>query len=153
MTDTHKQVTQHPRQRCYFCGSEGPIETHHIVPSRHGGSDDETNLVDLCPTCHQRLEALYDKRFFEELDVLDVDDMVVSNDEDSKMKKDRKDRAKSIIRDIEQEHQEGAPISAAIEAIIESFDDADQEQATNIIEKLRRLGEVYEPKQDHLRTT
>jgi len=67
MTDIHKQVTQHPRQRCYFCGSEGPIETHHIVPRRHDGDDHESNLVDLCANCHQRLEALYDKRFFDKI--------------------------------------------------------------------------------------
>jgi len=130
MSELHKQVTQHPRQRCYFCGSEGPIETHHIVPSRHGGSDDETNLVDLCPTCHQRLEALYDQRYFGELGVVN-DDADADSDVTSKTQRDRIKALKSAINEIEKEHQEGAPISAAIEAIIESFDDADQEQAAN----------------------
>jgi len=68
MATNDKDVNQHPRQYCYFCGSEGPIETHHIVPRRHDGSDDDSNLVDVCPTCHQRLERLYDKEFFRKLE-------------------------------------------------------------------------------------
>lgn len=70
MSEIHKDVVQHPRQRCYFCGSEGPIETHHIVPKRFDGSDNEENLVDLCPNCHRRLECIYDKRFYENMSVL-----------------------------------------------------------------------------------
>jgi len=152
MTDTHKQVTQHPRQRCYFCGSEGPIETHHIVPSRHGGSDDETNLVDLCPTCHQRLEALYDQRYFGELGVVN-DDADADSDVTSKTQRDRIKALKSAINEIEKEHQEGAPIEIAIDHLTDKFDAVDREQAADAIEKLRRKGQVYEPKQDHLRTT
>jgi|GEM_PF-2251550 len=53
-------VRQIGRDTCYFCGSEGPIERHHIVPRRYDGPDEESNLVDLCPTCHERLERLYD---------------------------------------------------------------------------------------------
>jgi len=68
MATNDKDVNQHPRQYCYFCGSEGPIETHHIVPRRHDGSDDDSNLVDVCPTCHQRLEHLYDEGFYRELE-------------------------------------------------------------------------------------
>ena len=55
---------------CYFCGGGADVlEKHHIVPRRHGGSDAEENLVDLCPTCHERLERLYDKRFYDRLGV------------------------------------------------------------------------------------
>lgn len=54
-----KTVTQYQRDDCYFCGSEGPIETHHILPRRHGGTDVKSNLVDVCPTCHERVEQLY----------------------------------------------------------------------------------------------
>jgi hypothetical protein len=57
---TRKEVAQVGRETCYFCGSEGPIETHHVVPRRFDGEDADENLVDLCPTCHQRLERLYD---------------------------------------------------------------------------------------------
>jgi len=54
---------------CYFCGEEHRVETHHIVPKRFDGSDEEENLVDVCPTCHSKLENLYDKRFYDELGV------------------------------------------------------------------------------------
>jgi len=55
---------------CYFCdGGADVLEQHHIVPRRHGGSDESENLVDLCPTCHQKLERLYDKRFYDEIGV------------------------------------------------------------------------------------
>lgn len=55
-----KGVKQTGRDTCYFCDSEGPIETHHLVPRRYEGSDNDENLVDLCPSCHERLERLYD---------------------------------------------------------------------------------------------
>jgi len=62
-----KVVTEYPRSECYFCGSEGPIESHHIVPRRYGGIDDEINLVDLCSKCHERLESIYGKRFYDQV--------------------------------------------------------------------------------------
>ena len=59
---------------CYFCGGgEGVLESHHIVPQRFGGSDAGENLVDLCPTCHERLERLYNKRFYRSLGVGDCE--------------------------------------------------------------------------------
>jgi 5-methylcytosine-specific restriction endonuclease McrA len=57
---SRKGVNNYPRESCYFCGSEGPIETHHIHPRRYGGSDEDRNLVDVCSNCHSKLEALYD---------------------------------------------------------------------------------------------
>lgn len=53
---------------CHFCGQE-PTETHHIVPRRFDGTDADENLVDVCPTCHSKLESLYDKRFYDALGV------------------------------------------------------------------------------------
>lgn len=52
---------------CKFCGEENPecLERHHIVPRRYNGSDSEKNLVTVCSNCHQKLENLYDKRFYE----------------------------------------------------------------------------------------
>lgn len=64
-----KSVRKTGRSTCYFCESEGPIESHHIVPRRFGGSDSPSNLVDLCPTCHQRLEHVYGDDFYETLGV------------------------------------------------------------------------------------
>lgn len=70
------------RETCYFCNSEGPLETHHIVPRRYDGSDHSGNLVDLCPTCHKRLEDLYTEETLSKLgDAVDggcSDDSTVS---------------------------------------------------------------------------
>lgn len=55
---------------CYFCGGGSEvIEQHHIVPRRFGGGDESENLVEVCPTCHEKLERLYDKRFYDELGI------------------------------------------------------------------------------------
>lgn len=55
---------------CHFCkGGDGVTETHHIVPRRFGGSNDGENLVELCPTCHRKVESLYDRDFYQTLGV------------------------------------------------------------------------------------
>lgn len=56
-------------EACHFCGekSTASLETHHVVPRRYGGSDEPENLVLLCGTCHNKIEALYDERFYTEI--------------------------------------------------------------------------------------
>lgn len=40
--------------KCAGCSAEYPfMEGHHIVPQAEGGSDDPSNVVDLCPNCHR----------------------------------------------------------------------------------------------------
>lgn len=60
-------------KQCFICGmaSEAALQEHHIVPRRHGGSDNPENIVELCASCHQAVEKLYDKRFYDSLGVLD----------------------------------------------------------------------------------
>jgi len=70
---SRKHVTRYPRESCYFCGADGPIETHHIVPSRYNGSDSNENLVDLCSNCHKKLEQLYDQRFYNRVAIAEPD--------------------------------------------------------------------------------
>jgi hypothetical protein len=55
--------------RCFICGEDNPhvLEEHHIVPRRHGGSDDPENLVTLCANCHSAIEKLYDDDVFRQL--------------------------------------------------------------------------------------
>lgn len=62
--------------RCFICGEDNPnvLQTHHIVPSRHGGTDDSENLVRLCANCHQALERIYNARFYQELGLEDGGD-------------------------------------------------------------------------------
>ena len=43
---------------CFVCSVEEPLPTaedHHRKPRAFGGSDDESNRVWLCPSCHARL--------------------------------------------------------------------------------------------------
>lgn len=58
--------------RCYICGhgNEQALEEHHLVPRRYGGSDSSENLVQLCGSCHNAIESLYDDDFFERLGYL-----------------------------------------------------------------------------------
>lgn len=60
---------------CFICGddNQNALQTHHIVPRRHGGSDKDENLVRLCANCHQAIERLYNKRFYRKLGVADRD--------------------------------------------------------------------------------
>jgi len=58
-------------EQCYFCPKRTDIQVHHIVPQRFNGSDNRENLVALCERCHEKIENLYDKRFYEKLGVED----------------------------------------------------------------------------------
>lgn len=44
---------------CVACGEANPakLEHHHLVPVAVGGSDDETNLITLCDTCHGKVHG------------------------------------------------------------------------------------------------
>lgn len=43
------------------CSSQGKnkIQAHHVIPRRHGGSDELGNLVTLCISCHHKREWRY----------------------------------------------------------------------------------------------
>lgn len=60
---------QETKQTCKFCSESDRLESHHVVPRRFGGSDDEENLVKVCPNCHSKLEDLYGRRFYKQLGV------------------------------------------------------------------------------------
>lgn len=61
---------------CVICGydNEYTLQKHHIVPRRFGGSDDEDNLVSLCANCHEVIEKIYDKSFYNALGVTSPDE-------------------------------------------------------------------------------
>ncbi|MEG4634750.1 HNH endonuclease signature motif containing protein [Microcoleus sp. AR_TQ3_B6] len=47
--------------KCPVCGEHllngEEIETHHIVPVKHGGSDDIENLIHLHSACHKQVHS------------------------------------------------------------------------------------------------
>jgi len=69
----------------------------------------------------------------------------------SKSQRDRIKSLKSLISDIEAEYDEGAPVDVVIERAEEAGMEATK--AEHEIEQLKQKGEVYEPRNDHLRTT
>ncbi|WP_435074039.1 minichromosome maintenance protein MCM [Halorubrum sp. HHNYT27] len=69
----------------------------------------------------------------------------------SKSQRDRIKNIKGLIADIEEEYKEGAPVEEVLDRAGEIG--MDPGKAEQEIEKLRTKGEVYEPKQGHLRTT
>jgi len=69
----------------------------------------------------------------------------------SKSQRDRIKDLKSLIAEIEEEYEMGAPVEEVLDRVEEHG--TDRTKAEDEIEKLRRKGEVYEPKNGHLRTT
>ncbi|WP_424013628.1 LAGLIDADG family homing endonuclease [Halorubrum xinjiangense] len=69
----------------------------------------------------------------------------------SKSQRDRIKNIKGLIAEIEEEYEEGAPVDEVLDRAGEIG--MDPGKAEQEIEKLRTKGEVYEPKQGHLRTT
>lgn len=196
----------YPRDDCYFCRDDCDVlETHHIVPRRHGGGNEDYNLVVLCPTCHEKLERLYDKRFYQAIgvgepaDVVDyVTDFLITelNEVEIDMRKrfnsarsrleathldgdemeyslsehvhdaiqeyhaeetpDTSNREKikivrSIIERLEDEYEDGAKYKAVRNASLQDGLSGDEFDKT--INKLKSLGEAYEPSEGYLRTT
>ena len=55
-------VGKKPRQ-CYRCGRTDQIERHHIKHRADGGTDEESNLRDLCLPCHDYQHSLENIEF------------------------------------------------------------------------------------------
>ncbi len=70
----------------------------------------------------------------------------------SKTQRDRIKNLKGLISELESEYEEGAPLDEVLDRA-ETDLGLDRSKAEDEIEKLRRKGEVYEPQQNHLRTT
>jgi len=53
----NRYIKAHPL--CEECKKQNKLtpteEVHHIVPLSHGGSNDESNLMSLCQSCHTKL--------------------------------------------------------------------------------------------------
>lgn len=55
---------------CRDCGvhctrkGKNKIQAHHVIPRRHGGNDDLSNLVTLCARCHTKRDRLHMNALF-----------------------------------------------------------------------------------------
>ena len=70
----------------------------------------------------------------------------------SKTQRDRIKDLKHLIEELEDEYDEGAPVSEVVSRAGSDLG-LDESNAEKEIENLRRKGEVYEPRTDYLRTT
>jgi DNA replicative helicase MCM subunit Mcm2 (Cdc46/Mcm family) len=138
---------QYDRETCYFCHEPDThlLETHHIVPERYGGSDDADNLVRLCPNCHERLEQVYDQRFYAELGAKKPAPTI--------------ERQKPTLEEItdirhvinaNQDHEHGVSISEVYNKAEGIGMHPQRTKAT--IDHLETQGDIYEPEIGHLRT-
>jgi 5-methylcytosine-specific restriction endonuclease McrA len=59
-TRLRARVLSRDDHRCVRCGSTEELSVHHIVPARHGGSDDLLNLQLLCADCHRVADRMTD---------------------------------------------------------------------------------------------
>ena len=55
-------------EKCQICGSEEPLEKHHLVPQvkckkkrMKDVREDPSNHVYICPTCHRTIHAYFDE--------------------------------------------------------------------------------------------
>lgn len=145
---------QYDRQNCYFCHEQDAhiLETHHVVPQRFGGSDDAENLVRVCPTCHERLERLYDGRFYDALGI-ETEDSDKSDDTNTigATLPEEVKPLKRVIEEIESNHAEGAPHEEYVEeAKTRGYAESD---ILDGLELMKQQGEVYEPRNDRYRAT
>ena len=60
-----RYVQLHPF--CEECMKHGALvmteQVHHIVPLAEGGTNDESNLMSLCKSCHSRIHAIRGDRW------------------------------------------------------------------------------------------
>jgi replicative DNA helicase Mcm len=73
----------------------------------------------------------------------------LANGAASPSQRDRVDTIKSIVKDLQQEHEEGAPKQAVYDQAAEHG--IEESTALHEIEKLRQKGTVYEPQEDYYR--
>lgn len=62
-TRTVAKILKRGEIKCVMCGwDKTTLDIHHILPKKEGGTDDNSNLIPLCPNCHRMAhEKLYDK--------------------------------------------------------------------------------------------
>lgn len=150
---------QYNRETCYFCHDADTHlhETHHIVPRRYDGSDKQANLVHVCPTCHRKLETLYDERFFAALDVETPDsDGDVSEESEvvactSTEADEHSQTVLDIVEELQSESVYGAPVGEVMAGAKEIGIDAST--FSDAVEQLKQKGEIYQPQKGRLRTT
>ena len=50
-------IREHPV--CQICNEAPSAEAHHKIPRRYGGTDDKSNLLAVCDSCHKKEDNLF----------------------------------------------------------------------------------------------
>ncbi|WP_123535390.1 minichromosome maintenance protein MCM [Halosimplex salinum] len=105
-------------------------------------SEDASRVIDIVRSCME------DVGVDPETGELDADMIEAGT---TKSQRDRIKNLKTLIQELEDEYDDGAPVDVVVERAEEVG--MDQSKAEHEIEQLKQKGEVYEPRTDHLRTT
>lgn len=55
---TISKILKRANQGCMICGwNESTCDIHHIIPKKHGGTDENENLIVICPNCHRKVHT------------------------------------------------------------------------------------------------
>lgn len=53
---TISKILKRANQGCMICGwNEATCDIHHIIPKKQGGSNNNENLIVICPNCHRKV--------------------------------------------------------------------------------------------------
>ena len=55
---TSMKIIKRANKGCSICGwNESTCDIHHIIPKNKGGSNENSNLIIVCPNCHRRIHT------------------------------------------------------------------------------------------------
>lgn len=58
-----RRIRKRDRDRCRRCGTGFDLHVHHIIYRSQGGPDEDSNLITLCQSCHDKVHS--DKRKYQ----------------------------------------------------------------------------------------
>ena len=59
--ELRQKVRERDNNKCRFCETEENLHTHHVIPRSVQGSDELSNLITVCQSCHNTIESTQGK--------------------------------------------------------------------------------------------
>jgi len=153
---------------CYFCGvsQDTVLCGHHIIPKRIDRyREHEDRTVTLCQNCHKKVHDVLDPAVDHALELVPDGHDCQQSDESSESDTSSEgfslstsqtgrlhfDYVKSVVDQLEKEHDDGAPIEKVEETILQNTEFSDG-AVEGLIQTLCDRAEVYEARTGVLRT-
>jgi 5-methylcytosine-specific restriction endonuclease McrA len=96
-TNVRNRLLKERGERCEWCGNEGYVELHHIIPVRAGGTLNNDNCLLLCQSCHGKANAEANQKYgLSESDDAEIPSFPGNSEH----------RTENIEHEIEQEHEQ-----------------------------------------------